>query len=893
MSSVSELTELAEQFCSAAAHNSSPGDHVARSLMRVKRNVIAYSISMADPTTIEQALAGKLSDMVFSCIDAGLRSEQRIDIERQILEQCLNQSSEVWSSRNIVTVGLAAALLSWHVCELDFIPRFELIPPAARPVWIALLFETPAAFANLGDADQYVRYLGLLCNRVVEYLRVAGSEGEDVIAGFCGSSMFAQSYFSEKNLRKVMMARATVIEKILERNGSKLDQLRVISTMRSRPRIGFISFSVSDGTETVFLISHLEHIDRTRFDTKLFSMFPPQGIVGGMCMSSVDRYLQLSTSVTDAVSRLRQEDLDIAVFCTNLTAVNSWITQVSAHRVARVQVTTIASPVTTGFRNMDVMISGRANETSDSPSHYSERLVEMEGSLNCYPFQYMLRSFQPTTQITRSSLNVPETATLFCTAANYYKILPELSELWIRILLNVKGSILMMLPFNPSWSSNYRREPFIARWQRQLREVGLSLDQIRIVECQPTIADLHAVLKLGDVYLDPYPFSGACSVFDAFEAGVPIVARKGQVCRSRHSGAMLTEAGMEDWVTVSDTEYLELAISWGKSSDERKRQADRITTLRAKGFPFADTKRYSEKLHPVLIKVEDEWNIYTSDLHRKVSEPMAQCEFHSLSCEASRYIESFTDLDMIVEVILPYLRNTDGRRLLVDVGGHYGVMTRPFLVEGWQSIMFEPDSRCHPYLESLKAQFVGNVHYEAAAVSPDKEGSIIFHIADLPGLSGLAGSPYASDQKVLEVPCLILQDYIVRNKIEDVSFIKIDAEGFDFEILESLDFKVLSPKIIMVEFGQQFEGQDRESVVSLLSRMRQKGYRSAVFCFVALGDFHKHQWQTRLHSVVVDSLPEIFEIEQLFGNIIFFQEADKYFVPSVWAWLERKIPRLH
>src|SRR5207302_3738792 len=139
-----------------------------------------------------------------------------------------------------------------------------------------------------------------------------------------------------------------IIEDLVTRSGAVLDQLRVIAPCADRPRIGFISLALGDGTETTALAAHMERLDRNRFDVRLYSLRAPAGKVGALCRAAAETYVQLPADFSAAVARLRAGNLDMAVFCSNLTAGNHVLRQVGAHRVARVPATPIASPVTTG-----------------------------------------------------------------------------------------------------------------------------------------------------------------------------------------------------------------------------------------------------------------------------------------------------------------------------------------------------------------------------------------------------------------------------------------------------------------------------------------------------------------------------------------------------------------
>ena len=879
----SALEQLCARFVETGAElDKTKNDAVVDGLRVLRLQIVEALMGFSGP--IGQPLAQALSSVTAICLKLAIRSHARSPQEEELFARC-RAALAAARPHEAAAPGLAALLLAWHAFELDAFPPVAAIPGEIRPAWLTLMLESPPAFAHRGDGVRFAHYLQRLCLWLQQYLDVTPGLTEDVMLAFFRSTIFLQSYFNELNLRDVMRARGALIEEFLERGDPTLDQLRVLRPARSRPRIGFIALYVADGTETAFLAAHLERLDRRRFDVRLYSINPPAGRLGAVCRAAAETFVQLPNRMDAAVARLRGEDLDIALFCTNLTAGAHLLTLIAAHRVAPIQAANCASPVTTGLRNIDYMIGGELNETQGAEAHYSERLVMMPGALNCYAFDHMLEGLAKPSPASRSAAGVPERGVLFFSTANYYKIQPELSALWFQILLQVPDSYLMLMPFNPNWSTDYQVVSFYERMRRQTAEAGVSLNRLLMHPPVPTIAHLHRIIELADVYLDAFPFSGACSIYDVMKVAVPLVVRSGTVSRARHSTAILQAEGLGDLVAQDDEAYIERAVELGRHPEKRAAERQRMTQARDAGLKLVDTAHYAAMLKPVFDEMVSDWNRRVQALRAMKPAALAQ-RIGAAASDLAPRVASFTDRDLIVSVVLPYLRNGGSRRL-IDIGACMGVMTAAFVSEGWQAVMFEPDQRCHPSLAKMLDAFPGQIRTENAAVTADQDGHVAFHVASVPGLSGLSHSPLASDLAIIEVRTVALSRYIARNGLFDVDFIKIDAEGHDFAILDGIDFGQVAPRLVMVEFGDQFAGQDRAAIEAALQRMRAKAYRSCVVCLRALGDMTRHEWGTSLLAIGVDAVPALPADASLFGNILFFREEDSDFLPSLADWLDQ------
>jgi FkbM family methyltransferase len=344
----------------------------------------------------------------------------------------------------------------------------------------------------------------------------------------------------------------------------------------------------------------------------------------------------------------------------------------------------------------------------------------------------------------------------------------------------------------------------------------------------------------------------------------------------------LEEAGLGDWLSPDNRSYVERAVALATDPAKRQAERHRLAEARKKGLQLFDTAAYAARLMPALDGALSEWNQRMATLRTAPLESSVA----AASIELAERLPSFADTDLVLSIVLPYLRAGSSRRML-DVGACIGGMTRPFLEEGWQSVMFEPDVRCHEQLSNLVQTYPGQVRLEKAAVTVQDGGTVQFHFAGIPGLSGLSTSPFAPDVATIDVPSIALSAYIARNGLNDVDFIKVDTEGNDFVVIESIDFGELRPRLIIVKFGEQFAGQGRDSIADFLTRMHARDYRACVVCLRALGSFERHEWQTRLLAITIDSLPASNCDGKLFGNILLFREDDHEFLPSLCDWLEQ------
>lgn len=183
--------------------------------------------------------------------------------------------------------------------------------------------------------------------------------------------------------------------------------------------------------------------------------------------------------------------------------------------------------------------------------------------------------------------------------------------------------------------------------------------------------------------------------------------------------------------------------------------------------------------------------------------------------------------------------------VFVKVGANDGVTNDPvsdiFLADTrWKGMFIEPVPSC---FQRLSANFSDSRRFflEQAAVGK-MDGKATFYSVDERAAGAIPNLPEWWDELgsfdrnhivkhldgVLE-PFIIEQEVAVRtlsgllakNTIEDVHFLQIDVEGYDYEVLKLVDLRNRPPAAILVEY----KNLSSEHRAEMLSMLRQSGYR--------------------------------------------------------------------
>jgi predicted O-linked N-acetylglucosamine transferase (SPINDLY family) len=529
-------------------------------------------------------------------LDSGINEKTLTDTEQAFSKELLVKVSRGFNEPKAINY-LLAAMLYYRADQLPLEPKIPGIPQWLLDDYLKFLFKVPGLFQECGEVESYYQYM----QRWVDYIHInifSNPESElwqRLAFEFTGTN-FIPLYFSWTNLRDIYTKRADIIEFALKTNGHQIDyEFPEPVFNREKIRLGVLNGHFNPQTETFLTLPAFEYLDRNKFEIILYAIDVNGHPLEQYCQSRVDRLVKLPDNLPSQVHTIRADDLDILLIGTNVTAVTNAITLLVLHRLARVQATLYSSPVTTGMRNVDYYISGNLTEPVEgAQEHYREQLITLDGTGYC--FNYNLESAPSPNKPNRKKLGISEQSVVFISGSNFYKIIPELRETWAKIIAAVPDSVLVLYPFSPSWSSSYAATSFVNRMHTVFSKYGIEKSRLLVLDSIPIRADVKEYLRLGDVYLDSYPYTGSFSTSDPLEVGLPPVVMDGNTLRSRQGPALLRELQMPDLIADSELSYIQLAVALGTNPELRKLKSNQIKHKMERNPRFLDSRSYSAQI---------------------------------------------------------------------------------------------------------------------------------------------------------------------------------------------------------------------------------------------------------------------------------------------------------
>ncbi|MES2283125.1 MAG: tetratricopeptide repeat protein [Pseudomonadota bacterium] len=361
---------------------------------------------------------------------------------------------------------------------------------------------------------------------------------------------------------------------------------RGTATRDRRLKIGYVSGDFNSHPVSQFMLPVLERHDRDLFEVFCYACGSRRDAVTEKIRGLSHHWTDANTlSDRQLADTIYEDGIDILVDLSGHSG--SPKLAVFSERPAAVQATWLGYLNTTGLSRMDYRIcDARTDPEEVSGKFHTERLIHLPESQWCYrPVMDMDHAqtapFQRNGYITFGSVNSGQ------------KISAAMCQRWAEILVAVPGSRLLV--------ADVKSERKRVAITEQMGQVGLTADRIEFLP-RMEMRDYFALYNRVDIALDPYPYGGGTTTFDALWMGVPVVSAKGNTPASRSAASILEALGLTEWVASSIGDYV-------RTATQRASDPDVLHALRQSLRPLltdsslADEQRFVQGLEGCYVKM--------------------------------------------------------------------------------------------------------------------------------------------------------------------------------------------------------------------------------------------------------------------------------------------------
>lgn len=336
-----------------------------------------------------------------------------------------------------------------------------------------------------------------------------------------------------------------------------------MSPLRRRPikrplKIGFVSGDLREHSVSYFLEPLLDSLRtiKVKVETACYSDVTTPDHVTERLKNLVSHWIDISgLSDEEVAAKIHYDSIDVLIDLAGHSGRRIRLPVFSGHP-ARLQISWLGYPATTGLTAIDCRITDEiADPLGEADRWHSERLIRLKGGFLCY----------------QAPANAPDVSLLPAANNGYitfgsFNMLPKLSLgtiiTWAKILRRVPDSrILLKCPsFADMQAAN--------KIARAFRDFGIESSRVMLRSASPTTVEHLACYAEMDIALDPFPYCGTTTTFEALWMGVPVITLLGDRHAGRVGASILTHIEHKELIAQDASEYVNTAVSIANDSEK-------------------------------------------------------------------------------------------------------------------------------------------------------------------------------------------------------------------------------------------------------------------------------------------------------------------------------------
>lgn len=347
-------------------------------------------------------------------------------------------------------------------------------------------------------------------------------------------------------------------------------------------RIAYISADFRNHPVSTLMVGIFEQHDRERFDITAISLNKAEdSSLGRRVKSAFENFIEVfDKSDTEIALLIRQLEIDIAIDLTGFT--KDCRPRVFALRPAPIQINYLGFPGTMGANYIDYIFADKFLIPEHYQHFYAEKIIYLP---DCFQANDDKRAIV-TNPPNRLDVGLPEMGFVFCTFNISHKITPIFFDGWMRVLNQVKDSVLWLVC-----------EDVIAQENLRNRAISCGIYPQRLIFAQrlSDYAEHLARFSLADLFLDTLPFNAGTTASDALWVGVPVLTYTGEAFAARMAGSLLTTIDLPELITHNLVDYEKLAIELATNPQKLAQIRTKLAKNRLTS-PLFNTQRFCRYL---------------------------------------------------------------------------------------------------------------------------------------------------------------------------------------------------------------------------------------------------------------------------------------------------------
>jgi len=381
---------------------------------------------------------------------------------------------------------------------------------------------------------------------------------------------------------------------------AKYNSKNTLKSFEERPknkkiRVGYFSADFRKHVMSDLLINLFECHDKSKFELIGFSFIPGKpDLMHNEIKKKFDQFFDVSLKTDKQIAQLSKDmNIDIAVDLMGYTTYARM--GIFKESCAPIKINFLGYAGTSGTNHHDYIIADKIVIPKKYQKDYSEKIVYLPDS---YKLEYSTRKISNKIFL-KEEMGLPKNSFVFCCFNNNFKITPNVFNIWMNILKNVKDSVLWL-------TIKKNNQTVINHLKKEALKKDVDVDRLIFATRMPSTSDHLARLKLANLFIDTMPYNAHNTAGDALWVGLPIITLCGETFASRVGASQLNAIGLNELITSNDKEFENLATELANNPKKLQQIKNKLNNNKI-SKPLFNTKLFTKNIEKAYSIIYEEY----------------------------------------------------------------------------------------------------------------------------------------------------------------------------------------------------------------------------------------------------------------------------------------------
>jgi len=356
------------------------------------------------------------------------------------------------------------------------------------------------------------------------------------------------------------------------------------SNQPKRLRVGMVSGDLRNHSAGHFLEALILNIDQTRIELIAYPTQTKEDDLTARIRPRFSAWNSLVGKSDSEAARLIHDD-GIHVLLDLSGHTGGTRLPVFAWKPAPVQAMWLGFFASTGLAEMDYIIGDKWLLPDGEEDHFIEKGWRLPGASSCLTIPKVDIPVGELPALRKQSIT-------FGSLNNLSKMNDQVMACWAGILSKIPDSQLY-LNTGALMDINIRK-----RITERFSAYGIEENRLILEATIGRAVALNSYNKI-DIALDPFPYPGGTSSFEALWMGVPILTMRGNDYLSHLGESIMHNAGLPDWIAANEEDYITKAIAFAGNLENLVKLRGSLRT-KVLASPLFDQTRFARDFEAAL-----------------------------------------------------------------------------------------------------------------------------------------------------------------------------------------------------------------------------------------------------------------------------------------------------